>query len=89
MSKVASKVASPVVSESRVQLSSVASPSRPRAFQSATESAEIVAFPLASQVASLSEVNSWQSVGDAASLVLRKLRPTPVLSLPVASRVAE
>jgi hypothetical protein len=89
MFKVASpveyQVASEVVSVSPRSVRQTVSPLRSRAF----ESAQIVAFPVASQGASKSPDDAWQSVGDAASLVLRKLRPNPISSVPVSSlRVA-
>ena len=77
------KVASNVASVSPVPVRQTASPLRSRAPEGVQDSAQIVAFPVASK----SPDDAWQSVGDAASLVLRKLRPTPVSTVIVASRV--
>lgn len=79
------QVASEVVFVSPVAVRQTVSPLRSRASEraqeTARESSKIVAFPVASK----SPDDAWQSVGDAAYLVLRKLRPTPIASVQASS----
>jgi len=74
---------SKIASVSCAEVSSVTFAVRPHQLRPvASPRAEIVPFP----VASASADGAWQSVGEVAALVLRRLRPEQIAEFPVARR---